>query len=249
MPESPTPRYLVSPTQVRRAYLFGGVGLAALVIGVLLLATARPQGAFVRVDDSQHQAQLQAAEAALTGYELVGDGARIDIGSAMQLIVDRGVAQPIRAGGAAPVAAPVAEAGDVAAQAAPDGAALYAQHCVACHQASGTGVPGAFPPIADHLYELVALDRAFPAKVVLFGMMGSIEVKGATYMGMMPGLGAALSDADVAAVLNHAMTAWGDDAKLGDAFEPYAADEVAEWRALGLDFTAVHALRVELGLP
>lgn len=248
MPESPAPRYLVSPTHVSRAFLFGGIGLVAMVVGVLLLATARPQGTFVRVDDSQHQAQLRAAEAALTGYELVGDGARIDIGSAMQLIVERGVAQPIHAGGAAPAAA-AADDGGIAAQAAPDGAALYTQHCSACHQATGAGIPGAFPPIADHLYELVAVDRAFPAKVVLFGMMGTIQVKGATYMGMMPGLAMAMSDADVAAVLNHAMTAWGDDAKLGDAFEPYTADEVAEWRALGLDFNAVHALRVELGLP
>ncbi|MEI2421530.1 c-type cytochrome, partial [Arthrospira platensis SPKY2] len=102
-------------------------------------------------------------------------------------------AQPIHAGGAAPAAA-AADDGGIAAQAAPDGAALYTQHCSACHQATGAGVPGAFPPIADHLYELVTVDRAFPAKVVLFGMMGTIQVKGATYMGMMPGLAMAISN-------------------------------------------------------
>jgi hypothetical protein len=45
------------------------------------------------------------------------------------------------------------------------------------------------------------------------------------------------------------VTAWGDDAALGDAFAPYTADEVAEWRALGLDSGAVHELRVSLDLP
>jgi len=247
MPD-PKVRYLVSPEQVRRAYLFGGVGAVALIVGVLFLATARPQGAFVSVDDSQHQQRLQAAEAALSGFELVGEGARIDIGHAMQLVVERGVGQSVYAGGVPPLPA-ATPAGEVAAQAAVDGAALYTQHCMACHQATGAGIPGAFPPIAGHIGELVAADRAYPAKLVLFGMMGAVTVAGTTYNGVMPGLAAALSDADVAGILNHALTAWDDVEALGDAFEPYAAEEVAEWRALGLSMTDVHAIRVALELP
>jgi mono/diheme cytochrome c family protein len=198
MSDRPTPRPLVSAAQVRGTFFLGGVGAVALILGLLLLSTARPQGRLVTVDDSQYQLQLQAAEAALTGFELVGDGARIDIGVAMQLVVERGVGQPIYAGGVPPVAAARRRRGlrrqrrsdgDVLAQADVDGAALYTQHCMACHQATGAGIPGAFPPIAGHIGELVAADRAYPAKLVLFGMMGAIEVKGTTYAGVMPGLG------------------------------------------------------------
>jgi mono/diheme cytochrome c family protein len=167
----------------------------------------------------------------------------------MQLVVERGVGQPIYAGGVPPLAAGADADGDIVAQAAVDGAALYTQHCMACHQATGAGIPGAFPPIAGHVGELVAADRAYPAKLVLFGMMGAIEVKGVTYAGVMPGLAAALSDADVAGLLNHILTAWDDIEVLGDAFEPYTADEVAEWRAVALQMTDVHALRLELELP
>ena len=255
MSDRPTPRPLVSAAQVRGTFFLGGIGAVALILGLLLLSTARPQGRLVTVDDSQYQLQLQAAEAALTGFELVGDGARIDIGHAMQLVVERGVGQPIYAGGVPPVAAvagngaAVAGDGDILAQAEVDGAALYTQHCMACHQATGAGIPGAFPPIAGHIGELVAADRAYPAKLVLFGMMGAIEVKGTTYNGVMPGLAAALSDADVAGLLNHVLHEWDDIAVLDDAFEPYTAEEVAELRALALQMTDVHALRLALELP
>jgi len=256
MSDRPNPRYLVSSEQVRGAYFLGGIGAVALIVGVLLLASARPQGNLVTVDDTQYQAQLQAAQADLTGFELIGDGARIDIDHAMQLVVDRGVDLPLYAGGAAPVAAsePAGPgtpegADDILAQADVDGAALYTQHCMACHQATGAGIPGAFPPVAGHVGELVAADRAYPAKLVLFGMMGAIDVNGTTYNGVMPGLAAALSDADVAGILNYVLVAWDDVEVLGDAFEPYTADEVAEWRATALQMTDVHAIRLALELP
>jgi mono/diheme cytochrome c family protein len=120
---------------------------------------------------------------------------------------------------------------------------------MACHQATGAGIPGAFPPIAGHVGELVAADRAYPAKLVLFGMMGPIDVQGTTYNGLMPGLAAALSDAQVAGILNHVLVAWDDVEVLGDAFEPYTAEEVAEWREPALQMTDVHAIRLALELP
>lgn len=258
MSDRPNPRYLVSSEQVRGAYFLGGIGAVALIVGVLLLASARPQGNLVTVDDTQYQSQLQAAEADLSGFELIGDGARLDIGHAMQLVVERGVDLPLYAGGAAPVAAsdtaaepeaPADAGGEILAQADVDGAALYTQHCSACHQPTGAGIPSAFPPVAGHVGELVAADRAYPAKLVLFGMMGAIEVQGTSYNGVMPGLAATLSDADVAGILNHVLVEWDDVEVLGDAFEPYTADEVAEWRATALEMTDVHALRLELELP
>lgn len=36
-----------------------------------------------------------------------------------------------------------------------DGAKLYAQ-CAGCHQANGQGLPGAFPPLAGHVAEILS---------------------------------------------------------------------------------------------
>src|ERR1700722_18428806 len=35
------------------------------------------------------------------------------------------------------------------------GSRVYAANCVACHQAGGTGVPAAFPPLAGHVPDLL----------------------------------------------------------------------------------------------
>lgn len=95
-----------------------------------------------------------------------------------------------------------------------DGAALYAARCAACHQATGTGVPGAFPPLAGS--EWVAGDAKRLAALVLHGMTGPITVKGATYNGAMPAFGAQLDDAEVAAVLTHVRSKWGGGAAAVD---------------------------------
>ncbi len=254
--DDPIRRTVVSAAQVRLGYALGGIGAVSLIVAVLILATARPQGAPVIVDATQHAAALDRADAALRGFELRDDGsARIDIEHAMRLVAERGVDLTIVAGGAAPAAAlPPGDGAtpsdpSVTASAAPDGAALYAQHCSACHQANGAGIPGAFPPIAAHVGDLVAADRSYPAKVVLFGLAGAITVNGAPYNGIMPAVGATLADAEVAAILDHVLDAWGDADVLGDARTPYTADEVATWRELGLSNADVLALRQGLTLP
>lgn len=249
MPAEPTRRYVVSAAQVRLGYALGGIGAVGLLLALLVLATARPQGQLVTVDTSQHEASLTRAADALAGFELREDGsARIDIDHAMALVLERGVDLAISPAGGEPVVGQ-AEAGGAVEAAGPDGAALFAQNCVSCHQASGQGIPGAFPPLAGHVGDLVASDRAFPPKVVLFGMAGPITVNGVAYAALMPVFGDRLDDAELAAVLNHVLTAWGDADTLGDAFEPYTADELATWRELGLSNTDVHALRLNLTLP
>jgi mono/diheme cytochrome c family protein len=235
-------RPLISSEAVRSAFLLSTAGVIVLIVGILLLATARPQGRLVPVDDSVYQQRLAAAEQALGGFALVGEGAQLDIQYAMQLVVERGVELPIYAGGVAPTAAP-AEA--LSADAAPDGAALYNLHCMACHQATGAGIPMAFPPLVDHVGQLVSADRAYPAKLVMFGLMGAIEVRGTTYMGMMPGLAPVLSDAQVAAILNHVVTAFDPI----EDFEAYREEEIAQWRQPALQMTDTHAIRMGLTLP
>jgi mono/diheme cytochrome c family protein len=260
--DDPIRRYVVSAGQVRLGYALGGVGAVSLIVAVLLLATARPQGAHVVVDTTQHEAALERADAALRGFEVREDGsARIDIEHAMRLVAERGTAAAL---GGAPAAADAmasdaaasdagasdAAASDVSATApTPDGAALYAQHCVACHQANGQGLPGAFPTIANHVGDLVAADRTYPVQLLLYGMVGPITVNGTPYNGLMPAFGASMDDAQIAALLEHVLDAWGDRARAGDDHAPYTADDVAAARAEPLTNAQVHERRVALNLP
>lgn len=95
-------------------------------------------------------------------------------------------------------------------EAKPDGAGIYSAQCSTCHQANGQGVPGAFPPLAGS--EWLQADAEIPVAIVHDGLQGQIEVAGNTFEGVMPGLGAQLSDAELAAVLSYARSQWGNDA-------------------------------------
>ncbi|RZT42202.1 c-type cytochrome [Cupriavidus agavae] len=97
-----------------------------------------------------------------------------------------------------------------AAGASVDGAALFQSHCVACHQASGQGLPGVFPPLAGS--EWVTGSDARAAKIVLRGVTGKLTVKGTAYNGAMPAFAAQLGDAEIAAVLSHVRSQWGNTA-------------------------------------
>ncbi|MCL4170177.1 UNVERIFIED_CONTAM: hypothetical protein GTU68_043360, partial [Idotea baltica] len=87
------------------------------------------------------------------------------------------------------------------------GERLYASNCLACHQPTGTGIPGAFPPLvgADYL----AADKARAIGVVVNGLQGEITVNGSKYNGVMPAV--RLSDSQVASVLTYVMNSWNNN--------------------------------------
>lgn len=103
-----------------------------------------------------------------------------------------------------------------------DGAKIYRNVCMACHQQTGVGVAGAFPPLAGS--EWVNGDAKIPAKIILHGLQGAIEVKGATYNGVMPAFGEQLKDEEIAAVVSYVRSQWGNSAS------PLSAGEVTELR-------------------
>ncbi|MBM3260229.1 MAG: cytochrome c [Candidatus Sericytochromatia bacterium] len=94
------------------------------------------------------------------------------------------------------------------AAAALDGKALYETHCAACHQPTGQGVPGAFPPIAGSEYANGPADTQI--KIVLKGLSGPIKVKGVTYNGQMMAFADRLTDDQIAAIITHERTSWGN---------------------------------------
>ncbi len=125
--------------------------------------------------------------------------------------------------------------------AAQNGKSLYTANCAGCHQATGKGVPGAFPPLAGHFPAILAADgRKYTINVVLYGLNGALKVNGKTYNGVMPGF-AQLSDAELAAILNEVSTSWKN--ALPDGQQPFTADEVKAERDAKKTSAQVHDLR------
>lgn len=90
------------------------------------------------------------------------------------------------------------------------GAALYRTSCASCHQTNGVGLEGVFPPLAGDPV-VVADDPTRHIEIVLYGLQGE-AIAGVDYPTAMPGWAEQLSDAEVAAVVNHERTSWGNDA-------------------------------------
>ena len=119
----------------------------------------------------------------------------------------------------AELSGPVAAAGG-----AVDGKALYAAQCAACHQATGAGLPGVFPPLDGS--EWVQGEPRVLANILLHGITGEITVKGNKYQGAMPAF-AQLSDAELAGIASFIRGNWSNKA------EPLQAELFAKERADG----------------
>lgn len=126
-----------------------------------------------------------------------------------------------------------------AAGAAVDGKAVFAAQCVACHQATGKGLPGVFPPLDGS--EWVQGDARTVANILLHGINGKITVAGAEYSGAMPSF-LQLGDAELAAVASYVRSTWSNKA------EPLPATLFAQERKASTRTTpfeggeALHAL-------
>jgi mono/diheme cytochrome c family protein len=128
------------------------------------------------------------------------------------------------------------------------GVQVYAS-CRGCHQPTGAGIPGVFPPLAGHAAELLQSQggiggRAYLIDVILYGLQGPIVVDGVTYNGVMPAW-PNLGDEQVAAVVNHIVAGFDGVAPPED-FDAIRTDEVAAQRGRGLSGADVHALRAGL---
>ena len=108
--------------------------------------------------------------------------------------------------------------------AAVDGKALFAAQCAACHQATGKGLPGVFPPLDGS--EWVHGEPRILANILLHGIDGEIEVEGQKFKGQMPAF-AQLSDAELAGVASYIRGAWSNKA------EPLKAELFATERKSG----------------
>ncbi len=84
---------------------------------------------------------------------------------------------------------------------------VYKSNCAACHMPDGSGVPNAFPPVAESDYLNADVDRAIRA--VGKGLDGEITVNGETYNNVMPRLN--LSHQEIANVLSYVYSQWNNN--------------------------------------
>lgn len=96
-------------------------------------------------------------------------------------------------------------AGQASASGGLDGEKLFMNTCAACHQGSGKGVPGAFPPLANS----TIVNDPDPTKLISIVLHGFHELP---EYGPMPPFGDQLSDAEIAAITTHERSSWGNDA-------------------------------------
>lgn len=119
------------------------------------------------------------------------------------------------AGGAA---APAAELGPVE-----RGKKIYSANCATCHQASGQGVAGQYPPLAGSEWVLGSTKRL--GMILLKGAEGPMTVKGAQYgSAVMQPWEKTLNDQKIADVLTYIRQEWGNTAG------PVAAEGIAALR-------------------
>ena len=125
-----------------------------------------------------------------------------------------------------------AEVRQAAAGAAEPGETLYLANCAACHQKDGTGLPGAFPPLAGSDY----IDRNPDAllEATIRGLSGPITVNGEQYDNVMPAM-AYLSDEELATLLSWIQGNWGNN---GTVFTPERVAEYRESVGLGREMGA-----------
>jgi nitrite reductase (NO-forming) len=90
------------------------------------------------------------------------------------------------------------------------GKAVYTKICAACHQPTGAGLPGAFPPLAKSDYLNADVNRAI--KTVIKGLTGKVTVNGKVFNSAMPAQ-ATLSDKEIADVLTYVYASWGNSKK------------------------------------
>jgi mono/diheme cytochrome c family protein len=105
---------------------------------------------------------------------------------------------------------------------APDGAALYAQHCATCHMADGKGVPSLQPSLVDSA--IVRGEENMLIRVVLVGPAAVLPADREPYNNTMAGF-AMLADAEIAQLLTYVRREFGNGAA------PISTEQVAAERA------------------
>ena len=97
--------------------------------------------------------------------------------------------------------------GDKADAKYPEGAKIFKEKCAVCHQITGMGVPGAFPPLKGSDYLKANIKGALTH--VLNGSNEAVTVNGVSYSIPMPPQ--VDNHKDAVSVVNYILNAWGNN--------------------------------------
>ena len=125
------------------------------------------------------------------------------------------------------------------------GAKVFKAQCVACHQATGLGVPGVYPPLAGS--EWVTGHQESLSRILINGLNGPIEVAGKKYNGNMPAFGPSglnLKPQEIAGVLTYIRQEWDNGAS--EVTEATVAGYMDQYGSRGTPWTAEEVL-LDLG--
>jgi mono/diheme cytochrome c family protein len=107
------------------------------------------------------------------------------------------------------------QAGQAAAGAGGPGASVFNAKCAVCHQMTGKGIPGVYPPLAGSAF--ATGDPEIPVRIVLHGFNGSIVRNGSSFNGVMQPWQNDLTDQQIADVLSYVRSSWGNSAPAVEA--------------------------------
>jgi len=122
------------------------------------------------------------------------------------------------------------------------GKKAFVSVCATCHQATGLGVPGVYPPLAKSEWVNGSEERVI--RILLHGLQGPIKVEGVDFNSAMPAIGPGgynFSDEKIAAVLTYVRQEWGNSAppvtkeKVTEIRTKAAAGRTAPWTSAELE--------------
>ena len=121
------------------------------------------------------------------------------------------------------------------------GKRVFTTNCIACHQTTGLGLPGIYPPLAGSEWAQGPEDRII--RIVLDGLSGPITVEEKQFNNTMPAFGPMLKDEQIADALTYVRSEWGNKAP------PVSADKVKEIRAAVADHSGAWSPAELLKIP
>jgi len=134
---------------------------------------------------------LFLAGSSFTGFQIFGRD-----------MLDQGPGGPMLASASTQAASAPATPMDI-------GKTLYNGNCANCHQGSGEGEPGSYPPLVASEWVMGSKERL--AAIMLHGISGPISVKGDTFSTqVMPGWAGNFTDEKMAAIMTYIRGTWGN---------------------------------------